>query len=224
MEHDRWLTQPFPPGLRRSLPRRGLHVVESPAEIEGAELEVLRAGVRLMALRAFGDPDLAGEVAQETIVRAFHSLRSSRPEKLGPFVAGIARHIIADIIRARPREVPLDDLAPDSQPRTQQRDALAVLCDASEQARVHRALGLLAQEDRELLRLVFFDGLSPSEIAQRLGAPPERIRQRKLRALARLRRAFDEGAKSTQLRHASQSGATMKSPATGAPEPLRSPK
>ena len=186
-------------------------------------MEVLRAGIRLMALRAFGNPDLADEVAQESIVRAFHSLRSSRPEKLGPFVAGIARHVIADIIRARPREVPLDDLAPGSVPRTQ-RDALAVLCDASEQERVHQALGLLAPDDRDLLRLVFFDGLSPSEIAQRLGAPPERIRQRKLRALGRLRLAFDEAAGSERPRHGSQPGATMKSPAIGAPEALRSPK
>ena len=194
-----------------------------PIDIEGAELEVLRAGIRLMALRALGNADLADEVAQESIVRAFHSLRSSRPENLGPFVAGIARHVIADIIRARPREVPLDALAPDSEPRTE-RDPLTILCDASEQAQVRQALALLAQEDRDLLRLVFFEGLSPSEIAQRLGAPPERIRQRKLRALGRLRLAFDEGAESARQRHASQPGATMKNPAVGAPEALRSPK
>jgi RNA polymerase sigma-70 factor (ECF subfamily) len=200
-----------------------LHVVESPAEVEGAELEVLRAGIRLMALRAFGDPDLADEVAQESIVRAFHSLRSSRPERLGSFVAGIARHVIADIIRARPREVPLDNIAPDSVPRTQ-RDALTILCDASEQAQVRQALALLAREDRDLLRLVFFDGLSPSEIAERLGAPAERIRQRKLRALARLRLAFDETAEPGMRRHASQPGATMKRTGVGAPDALRSTK
>lgn len=186
-------------------------------------MEVLRAGIRLMALRAFGDPDLADEVAQESIVRAFHSLRSSRPERLGPFVAGIARHVIADIIRARPREVPLDHLAPDSVPRTQ-RDALTILCDASEQAQVRLALGLLAQEDRDLLRLVFFEGLSPTEIAVRLGAPPERIRQRKLRALGRLRRAFDEGAETAPPRHASQPSTTTKSRTIDAPEALRSQK
>ena len=196
-------------------------MVDGPAEIEGTELEVLRAGIRLMALRALGNSDLADEVAQESIVRAFHSLRSSRPGKLGPFVAGIARHVIADIIRARPREVPLDDLAPDSEPRTRG-DPLSILSDAAEQARVHRALGLLAQEDRELLHLVFFEGLSPSEIAQRLGVPPERIRQRKLRAIGRLRLAFDEETESTIPRHASRPGATMKSAAIGAAETLRS--
>lgn len=198
-------------------------MAESPALIEGAELEVLRAGIRLMALRAFGNAELADEVAQETIVRAFHSLRSSRPEKLGPFVAGIARHVIVDIIRARPREIPLEDLAPGSVPRTQH-DALTMLCDAAERDQVHQALNLLAPEDRDLLRMVFFEGLSPSEIAQRVSAPPERIRQRKLRALGRLRRAFDEGTESARLRHASPVGATMKSPPIGAPVALRSPK
>ena len=192
-------------------------MIESPAEIEGAELEVLRAGVRLMALRALGNADLADEVAQESLVRAFHSLRSSRPEKLGPFVAGIARHVIADIIRARPREVPFDDLAPGLEPQTLC-DPLVMLCDASEQARVHQALGLLGTEDRELLHRVYFEGLSPTEIAQRLGAPPERIRQRKLRALARLRTAFGEAPDSQTPRHAGHSGATIKSTIPGPPE------
>ena len=192
-----------------------------PAEIDGAELETLRAGVRLMALRALGDAELADEVAQESIVRAFHSLRLSRPERLGPFVAGIARHVIADIIRARPREIRLDDIAPDSEPHTQ-RDPLMMLCDASEQARVHAALGRLAIPDRDLLHLVYFDGLSPSEIALRLGAPPERIRQRKLRALERLRLAFDRPADSATPRHAGASGATMMITTTGERETARS--
>ncbi len=176
--------------------------------IDERELTVLRAGVRLMALRAFGDTDTAEEVAQETIVRAFHALRSSRPEKLGPFVAGIARHVIADIIRARPREGRIDEIAPDAEPRTQ-RDPLVVLCDAAEQARVRAALCLLAPEDRELLHLLYFDGLSPSEIAERLGAPPERIRQRKLRALLRLRVAFDRTPETTVARHADPPDPTM---------------
>ena len=174
-----------------------------------------------MALRALGNAELADEVAQDTIVRAFHSLRTSRPEKLGAFVAGIARHVIADIIRARPREVPLDALAPESEPRTQ-RDPLTMLCDASEHAQVHQALGLLSHDDRELLRLVFFDGLSPGEIAVRLGAPPERIRQRKLRALGRLRSAFDEATDSTVLRHDSRPGTTEQETPIESLETLRS--
>jgi len=152
--------------MRSFLPSRrpqGFHVVESPAEIRGTELEVLRAGVRLMALRALANADLADEVAQETIVRAFHSLRTSRPDKLGPFVAGIARHVITDIIRARPREAPLETLPPDFEAQTS-RDPLVMLCDASEQARVHQALGELAEEDRRLLQLVYSLNFPPARL------------------------------------------------------------
>ena len=196
-------------------------MLEEPAEVDGAELETLRSGVRLMALRAFGDSELADEVAQESIVRAFHSLRLSRPQRLGPFVAGIARHVIADVIRTRPREVRLDELAPDSEPHTL-RDPLVMLCEASEQARVHAALGLLTAPDRDLLHLVFFEGLSPSEVALRVGAPPDRIRQRKLRALARLRIAFDRSPASTPPCHAGPSGATVMITTTGERETARS--
>lgn len=181
---------------------------------------MLRAGIRLMALRALGTAELADEVAQESIVRAFHSLRSSRPQNLGAFVAGIARHVIADTIRTRSREAPLDELAPGSEPRTQS-DPLTLLCDASEHACVRRALDLLSREDRELLRLVFFEGLSPGEIAVRLGAPPERIRQRKLRALGRLRTAFDEATNSAPPRHDRRADTTVHGTPMEARETLR---
>ena len=176
-------------------------MAENASGVDGAELEVMRAGIRLMALRALGNPELADEVAQECIVRAFHALRSSRPDRLGPFVAGIARHVILDMIRARPREVPLDALAPAAEPQAVA-DPLVLLCDASERARVHAALDRLAPEDRDLLRLVYFEELTPTEIAKRLGVPAERIRQRKRRALGRLRTAFAETPESTAPRHA----------------------
>jgi RNA polymerase sigma factor (sigma-70 family) len=183
-------------------------VAESQPDVDGHELEVLRAGVRLMALRAFGDAELADEVAQETIVRAFHALRSSRPEQLGPFVAGIARHVITDIIRAKPRDVSLQDLPPESEPHTSG-DALSLLCEAGEQTRVRQALEHLTPEDRDLLRLSFVEGLASSEIAKRTGAPPERIRQRRHRALARLREAFDATSAASPTRHGPPDGATV---------------
>jgi RNA polymerase sigma-70 factor, ECF subfamily len=176
-----------------------------------------------MALRALGNVELAEEVAQETIVRAFHALRMSRPEKLGAFVAGIARHVITDIIRAKPREVGLEELAPDAEPHAQG-DPLTILCDAGERARVHQALGLLTPEDRDLLRLAYFEGLSPTEIAKRVGAPPERIRQRKLRALARLRIAFEAPTALQRARHVEPPAATIRNAITSPIETSRSLK
>lgn len=154
------------------------------------DLELLRAGVRLMALRALGDLDAADEVAQETLVRALVALRDLTPDRVGAYVAGIARHVIADVSRARQRIVSLEVTPADSL-RASAPDPLEVLCSTSEHHRVRQALALLAAEDRELLRLCFFEGQSPTEIAERTGVPAERIRQRKHRALARLREAFE---------------------------------
>lgn len=156
----------------------------------GMDLELLRAGVRLMALRALGDADAADEVAQETLVRALVALSDVTPDRVGAYVGGIARHVIADVGRARARITSLDAV-PATSLHGSAPDALEVLCTASERQRVRHALDQLSADDRELLHLCYFEGHSPAEIAERSDVPAERIRQRKHRALARLREAFD---------------------------------
>jgi RNA polymerase sigma-70 factor (ECF subfamily) len=148
-----------------------------------------------MALRALGDPEAAEEVAQETLVRTVAALRDRDPEdprKLGAFVAGIARHVIADALRARYRAVPLDTVPEHVLPASDP-DPLDALVSSAEAARVRAALAALGARDRELLRLSFFEGLTPTELGARFAEPVARIRKRKSRALERLRRAFARG-------------------------------
>jgi RNA polymerase sigma-70 factor (ECF subfamily) len=155
-------------------------------------LEPLRPGLRLLALRSLGSEDAAGEAVQETLARAVVALSRGQlddPAKLPAFVAGIARHVIADVLRSRHRSVSLDVL-PVSQHPTDPTDALAGLVSAEERARVHAALHELSAADRELLRLCYVEGLAPAELAVRLGEPAERVRKRKSRAMARLREVF----------------------------------
>ena len=52
---------------------------------------------------------------------------------------------------------------------------------------VHAALGKLNDEQRRVLRLAYFDGLTQSEIAQKLDEPLGTVKARAHRALARLR-------------------------------------
>ena len=156
------------------------------------EVDELQLGLRILALRRLGDPDAAEEVAQECLARTIAALRNGKgPEagKLGAFAAGIARHVIADMHRARQRSVPLDTLSPPDEARTNP-DALSTLILATERDAVRAALTHLSVQDREILRLCFFEGLTPTEIANRLGEPATRIRKRKSRALERLRAAF----------------------------------
>jgi RNA polymerase sigma-70 factor (ECF subfamily) len=170
--------------------------VGSPEGEPGLEvLERLRLGLQIMALRALRDPDAAEEAVQETLVRAVEALRDGRPgnpEKLGAFVRGIARHVIADVHRTHQRTTHLQD-TPQAMHPTSGDDPLAALITAEERDHVRAALTQLSAGDREILQLSFFEGLTPVEIAERLGEPPLRIRKRKSRALNRVRRALLRG-------------------------------
>lgn len=163
------------------------------------DLELLRSGIRLMALRVLGDADAAEEVAQEALSRAVTAVRGPGATlNFGAYVAGIARHVIADWFRARGRVASMTTTAYEAV-RDDRPDALATLCADEQAVRVRAALAGLGDADRELLTLCYLHDLTPTEVARRLEAPPERIRQRKLRALQRLRAAFDAA---HPLRHA----------------------
>lgn len=170
-------------------------MVEGSAELSEPELETLRTGIRILALRRLGDPEAAEEVAQETLARALAALRNGRgPEeegKLGAFVTGIARHVIADTLQARGRTVSLET-AQTSDPEDSRPDPLTALIAAAEREAVRSALVRLSPRDQQILELCFFDGLKPQEVARRLGEPDSRIRKRKSRALERLRGALAE--------------------------------
>jgi RNA polymerase sigma-70 factor (ECF subfamily) len=143
-----------------------------------------------MALRALGEAAAADDVAQEAIARVIGVLRSGGGPPiadLGAFIHGVARHIIADVQRARSGLQGSNalELIPDPRP-----DALSEAVSADERRRLRSALDSIPVSDRELLELCYVNGLGATEIAERLREPPERIRKRKSRAIARLREAF----------------------------------
>src|SRR5437763_11087226 len=59
--------------------------------VKPAQLATLRNGLRIMALQALGDADVAQDVAQEALVRALAAIEDRRladPSRLGAFVRG----------------------------------------------------------------------------------------------------------------------------------------
>ena len=178
-----------------TLPATPLTGDAAPDPLDGETLATLRSGLRLMALRALADADAAEEVAQETLARAVVSLRGATAgeiKNLGAFVHGIARHVIADAQRARHRMVGPEAIQ--NAPDIRSSDPLSAAVSTEERDRVRAALSRLSAPDQRILLLTFFDGLSPGEVAERLGEPAERVRKRKSRALERLRQAFLGGA------------------------------
>jgi RNA polymerase sigma-70 factor (ECF subfamily) len=156
------------------------------------EIERLRPGLQIMALHALGDREAADEIVQETLVRALEALQSGRfrdTGDLGAFVRGIARHVIADTLRARQRRASLN-MAPPTGGGATLENPLSRLITQEESSRLRAALARLSPEDQNVLSLSYLEGMTPREIGETSGEPAARIRKRKSRALQRLRVAF----------------------------------
>ena len=139
--------------------------------------------VYAVAFKVLGDRSLAEEATQETFVRAWRGAGSYDPSReLGPWLATIARRTAIDVHRrsARRAHSPLDEETP----------GLVELPPSVERAydvwEVRRAVEQLAPEDAELVRLQHLEGLTQSEVAQRLALPLGTVKSRSFRAHRRL--------------------------------------
>ena len=95
--------------------------------------------------------------------------------------------MICDELRRRGVTTSLQGLP---EPAAHPGDTLSDLVTREQVERVRRALTTLNAAAQECLRLSFYEGLKPREIAARLGEPPARIRKRQSRARQRLREAY----------------------------------
>ncbi len=169
------------------------------AELGHETLLGMTRGLEIIAARRLDDPEDVRDAVQETLARALEAIRQERLPPgvcLGAFVYGIAGHVITDVLRQRARE----RRAPHAWYRLGANDPtpLELLVRAEDRARVQRALGQLSEADRKLLTHCFVNGERVVDIAKRLSEPAERVRQRKSRALKRLRALLD-GASSSHV-------------------------
>lgn len=142
-----------------------------------------------LALRRLGDRGRAEDAVQETFTSIWRSAGSYDRERgrCAPWLYAVARNAISDRGRARsepPAEAP-DEPSGEAGPD-----------ERAEQSwvswRVHRALEDLADQERSLIELAYWGGLSQSEIATMLGIPLGTVKTRTRAALARLADALEE--------------------------------
>ncbi len=139
------------------------------------------------------------EAAEEVVQDAFHSVwrkaRDYRPERgsVRTWLLAIARNAAIDWRRTKGRRVarerPLEDASERPDPVA---DELVERAVRSE--RVTKALGELPAEQREVIVLAFYAGLTQTEIAVRTGAPLGTVKGRARLAMNRLRRMLAEEA------------------------------
>lgn len=140
-----------------------------------------------MTYRLLGDRQAAEECTQDVFVSVWRTARSYEPNRarVSTWLLTIARNRAIDATRrraARPVDPHEDVRSVDESP-----DTADVVSTADEASRVAAAMAELPDPQREALSLAYFDGLSHTEIAERLGIPVGTVKGRIRLALDRLR-------------------------------------
>ncbi|HEY1480298.1 MAG TPA: sigma-70 family RNA polymerase sigma factor [Gaiellales bacterium] len=138
-----------------------------------------------IAYRISGDPAVAEECTQDTFVTLWRRADSFDPSRgqLSTWLVAIARNLALTAVRRRRTTVELDL---DGQAGTDRApDELIAAADAA--AHVAEAMSSLPEPQLAVLQLAYFEGLSQSEIAERLGLPLGTVKGRVRLALERMR-------------------------------------
>ena len=149
----------------------------------------------LLALctRILGQSGDAEEVVQETFIQVWRQAARYDPARssVNGWLVLIARSRAIDRLRNR-RVVERSALAADQEeptPDTSPEGDRNVFF-AERRARIRRALAALPGEQRAVIELAFFRGLTQSEIALRTGTPLGTVKTRTLLAMKKLRTAL----------------------------------
>jgi RNA polymerase sigma-70 factor, ECF subfamily len=148
--------------------------------------------VKSYMMRQGADPNTAEELAQETLLTVWRkaALYSGDKGSATTWIYTIARNLRIDRLRKEMTWVQLpeghdekasDDMAPDE-----------VVSEAERRVRVQTALAGLPADQHEVVALSYVEGLSHSEIAERLGLPLGTVKSRMRLAYLKIRESVED--------------------------------
>src|ERR1700733_6694509 len=125
-----------------------------------------------LVLRVVRDSAIAEDLVQETFLRVWNRVHSIDSEKgaIGPWLLAIARNRAIDYLRSsagRERNAVLDET--DRAPLYCKMEAGILISDQAR--RVKAAMEKLAPHYRTVMELAYFEGMSQSEMAVKMGQP-----------------------------------------------------
>ena len=132
-----------------------------------------------VSMSILGDHGLAADATQQTFIKAWRAASTYDPERsFAPWIYAIARRTAIDMYRRQSRTVLSDDV-----------DVvvhLPGLETAWEVFEVRSAVDQLPDEERQVVKLSHFDGLTHVEISEQLDIPVGTVKSRSHRAHQRL--------------------------------------
>ena len=193
-------------GQARSAVAGGARVLAGPwrrsADTEGMAVAQLRDDLRehgpallAFARRALGDPQLAEEVVQDTLVRAWRNADRFDPARAArrTWLFSICRNAVIDAARARSRRPvsPVEQL-PAAVDERSDAELDARLTQLAVGAQLEAALRELSDVQRHAVVEVHVRDRAPSEVAAELGVPAATVRTRLHAGLRALRQRLHE--------------------------------
>ena len=148
--------------------------------------------VKAFTLRHGASPELAEEVAQETMIKVWRKADQFDASKatLSTWVFTIARNLRIDMLRksARLQPDPNDPaLVPNPEPQSDD------LISRDQEAKILKDIvALLPDEQQDVLKLAFFEDLAHAQVSERLGIPLGTVKSRIRLAFKRIRSELGE--------------------------------
>jgi RNA polymerase sigma-70 factor (ECF subfamily) len=170
----------------------GVRLMERVRARDTAAFESLYDGYHRLVfgigLRMLGDPAMAEDLTQTVFLKLWTTPEAFRGGSFVAWVSRVTRNRALDVLRARavrpeteiPADLPLDGALDD--------DVFARL-DAQ---RVRDALAMLPPEQRSLIEMGFFGGVTHQELARRTDTPLGTVKTRIRNGLRRMRDVLGE--------------------------------
>ena len=172
-------------------------IVQARSEALGELYDRYSRLVFSLALHSVGDPATAEEITQDVFLRVWQRARQYRADRgqVSTWLTSITRHRAIDQLRrrgSRPEQhsVVWAELSPGDEPSVNGPEHSAAL--AMERARVRTAIAQISEEQKQVLALAYFQGLSQSQIAGALGLPLGTVKTRIRLGMQKLREMLHE--------------------------------